>query len=257
MRHDDDALWRSNTTLLVLHLETNKYFATYTVCKYTNRIAAKASMLDVEKRLQIFVCRWQCTPRPVRRKNWVSPSKLHFSHWRFTMICSKYHFLYRRWTLSPFLIYTQVQLLEKLLHQMSLAVVPVNLDAHGMRPALFGRMRLISWRHVLFWFVWYGLHSSRTGFYIDRSGPRSSRSESEKWVWSVNIETGSTRMQTVPNASEKDVTSRNKTLALKKRMGRMPCAYSFSHMNHQSVTHHKWKRAENSTYSIYSIAIKW
>jgi len=50
--------------------------------------------------------------------------------------------------------------------------------------ALFGRMCLISWRHVLFWCVWYGL--------------RSSRSESEQWVWCVNIETGSTRMQTIP-----------------------------------------------------------
>ena len=43
--------------------------------------------------------------------------------------------------------------------------------------AFFGRMRLISWRHVLFWCVWYGL--------------RSSKSESEQWVWCVNIETGS------------------------------------------------------------------
>jgi len=43
--------------------------------------------------------------------------------------------------------------------------------------ALFGRMRRISWRHVLFWCVWYGL--------------RSSKSESEQWVWYVNIETGS------------------------------------------------------------------
>ena len=36
-------------------------------------------------------------------------------------------------------------------------------------------MRLISWRHVLFWCVWCGL--------------RSSKSESEQWVWYVNIET--------------------------------------------------------------------
>jgi len=45
--------------------------------------------------------------------------------------------------------------------------------------ASFGRMRLISWRHVLFWCVWYGL--------------RSSRSDSKQWVWCVNIETSSTR----------------------------------------------------------------
>ena len=36
-------------------------------------------------------------------------------------------------------------------------------------------MRLISWRHVLFWCIWYGLCSSK--------------SESEQWVWRVNIET--------------------------------------------------------------------
>ena len=75
-------------------------------------------------------------------------------------------------------------------------------------------MRLISWRHVLFWCVWYGL--------------RSSRSESEQWVWCVNIETSSTRTQTIPPASEKDVTSHNQTHAFKKRTGRMPCAFSFS-----------------------------
>ena len=34
--------------------------------------------------------------------------------------------------------------------------------------AFVGRM-LISWRHVLFWCVWYGLRSSRTSFYIDAS----------------------------------------------------------------------------------------
>ena len=34
-------------------------------------------------------------------------------------------------------------------------------------------------------------------------------------------------MQTIPDALEKDVTSRNQTHALKKRTGRMPCAYSF------------------------------
>ena len=54
----------------------------------------------------------------------------------------------------------------------------LKLYAHGMRP-----VRLISWRHVLFWRVWYGL--------------RSSRSESEHWVWCVNVETGSTRTQTI------------------------------------------------------------
>jgi len=35
--------------------------------------------------------------------------------------------------------------------------VATLLDAHGMR---LRRMRLISWRHVLFWCVWYGLRSS-------------------------------------------------------------------------------------------------
>jgi len=35
--------------------------------------------------------------------------------------------------------------------------------------AVFERMRLISWRHVLFWCVWYRLLSSRTCFYIDAS----------------------------------------------------------------------------------------
>jgi len=35
--------------------------------------------------------------------------------------------------------------------------------------AVFERMRLISWRHVLFWCVWYGLRSSRTCFYVDAS----------------------------------------------------------------------------------------
>jgi len=43
--------------------------------------------------------------------------------------------------------------------------------------AFFEHTRLISWRHVLFWCVWYGR--------------RSSKSESEQWVWCINIETGS------------------------------------------------------------------
>ena len=47
-----------------------------------------------------------------------------------------------------------------------------------------------------------------------------------QWVWCVNIATGSTRMQTIPDALEKDVTSWNQTHAPKKRRGRMPCAYS-------------------------------
>jgi len=75
-------------------------------------------------------------------------------------------------------------------------------------------MRLISWRHVLFWCVWYGL--------------RSSKSESKQWVWCVNIDTGSTWTQTIPDASEKDVTSRNQTHAPKKRTGRILCEYSFT-----------------------------
>jgi len=62
--------------------------------------------------------------------------------------------------------------------------------------------------------VWYGL--------------RSSKSESEQWVWCINIETGSTRTQTIPDASEKDVTLRSQTHALKKRTGRVPCAYNFT-----------------------------
>jgi len=36
-----------------------------------------------------------------------------------------------------------------------------------------------------------------------------------------------TRTQTIPDASEKDETSRNQTHAPKKRIGRMPCASSF------------------------------
>jgi len=35
--------------------------------------------------------------------------------------------------------------------------------------AFFGCIRLISWRHVLFWCIWYGLRSSSTCFYIDAS----------------------------------------------------------------------------------------
>jgi len=73
----------------------------------------------------------------------------------------------------------------------------------------------ISWRQVLFWCVWYGL--------------RSSRSESEQWVWCVNIETGSssTRTQTIPDASEKDLTSRNR---------RMSCAYSLKVVSAQKCS---------------------
>ena len=49
-----------------------------------------------------------------------------------------------------------------------------------------------------------------------------------RWVWCVNIETASTRTQTIPDASKKDVTSRNQIHATKKRRGRMLCDYSFS-----------------------------
>jgi len=35
----------------------------------------------------------------------------------------------------------------------------------------------------------------------------------EQWVWCVNIETGSTRTQTIPDATEKDATSQNQTHA--------------------------------------------
>jgi len=55
-----------------------------------------------------------------------------------------------------------------------------------------------------------------------------SKSESEQRVWCVNIETGSTRTQTIPDASEKDVMSRNQTHVLKKHTGCMLCAYSLS-----------------------------
>jgi len=34
---------------------------------------------------------------------------------------------------------------------------------------VFARIRLIPWRHPLFWCTWYGLRSSRTCFYIDAS----------------------------------------------------------------------------------------
>jgi len=47
-----------------------------------------------------------------------------------------------------------------------------------------------------------------------------------QWVWCVNIETVSTRTQTIPDASKKDATSRNQTHAPEKRRGRMPCAHS-------------------------------
>jgi len=49
----------------------------------------------------------------------------------------------------------------------------------------------------------------------------------EQWIWCVKIETGSTRTQTIPNASKKDVTSQNQTHAPKKRTGCMLCASSF------------------------------
>jgi len=53
----------------------------------------------------------------------------------------------------------------------------------------------------------------------------------EPWaVRLVHLETGSTRTQTIPDASEKDVTSRNQTHAPKKRRGPMPCAYSFKRL---------------------------
>jgi len=86
-----------------------------------------------------------------------------------------------------------------------LPVIDIKLYAHGTR--------LISWRHVLFWCVcWYGLRSSRTCFHIDASD-------------SLFCLT-STWTQTIPDASEKDVTSGNQTHAPKKRTGRVPCAYS-------------------------------
>jgi len=61
-------------------------------------------------------------------------------------------------------------------------------------------------------------------------------SESEQWVWCVNIEARSSRTQTIPDSSEKDVTSRNQTHALKKRTGRVPCDYSFSYLLHRAET---------------------
>jgi len=41
--------------------------------------------------------------------------------------------------------------------------------------------------------------------------------------------------QTIPDASEKDVTSRNQTHAPRKRRGRMPCASSFR-------LHYAWQK---------------
>ena len=89
--------------------------------------------------------------------------------------------------------------------------------------AFFERMRLISWRHVLFWCVWHGLRSSRTCFYIDAS---------DSLLW-LNF----TRTQTIPDASEKDVTSRNQTHASNKRTGRMPCASSFMQQKSSCKSH--------------------
>jgi len=48
-----------------------------------------------------------------------------------------------------------------------------------------------------------------------------------QWVWCINVETGSIPMQTIPDASEKDVMSQNQTHVLKKHRGHMLCAYSF------------------------------
>jgi len=65
--------------------------------------------------------------------------------------------------------------------------------------AFYERMRLISWRHVLFWYVWHGLRSSRTCFYVGAS---------DSLLWFTF-----TRTQIIPDPSEKDVTSRNQTHA--------------------------------------------
>jgi len=51
----------------------------------------------------------------------------------------------------------------------------IKLDAHGTRPVRF--LGACDWFRGITWCVWYGL--------------RSSRSESEQWVWCVNIEAGS------------------------------------------------------------------
>jgi len=91
----------------------------------------------------------------------------------------------------------------------------IKLDAHGMRP-----MRFLS---ACVWFRDVTSFSDASGmvcirvktcFYIDAS---------DSLLWLTF-----TRTQTIPGASEKDVTSRNQTHAPKKRIGhtRMPCASS-------------------------------
>jgi len=73
----------------------------------------------------------------------------------------------------------------------------VKLYAHGMRP-----VRFLS---ACLWFRDVKSFSDAFGKVCVR---RSSRSESEQWVWCVNIETSSTRTQNIPDASQKgrDVT---------------------------------------------------
>jgi len=48
----------------------------------------------------------------------------------------------------------------------------------------------------------------------------------QQWVSCVSIETGSTQTQTILDAFEQDVTSRNQTHTPTKHIGRMQCAYS-------------------------------
>jgi len=50
----------------------------------------------------------------------------------------------------------------------------------------------------------------------------------EQWVSCVNMATGYTRTQTIPDATEKDATSQNQTHACAKKTHRtQPCAFSF------------------------------
>jgi len=101
-----------------------------------------------------------------------------------------------------------------------------------MRPVHF--LNACVWFHNVtsfLWCVWCDLSSSRTCFYIDAS-------DSQLWLTS-------TRTQTIPDASEKDVTSRNQTHALKRRTGRMPCAYSLTHWRQTAQTPVTYREADH------------
>jgi len=90
----------------------------------------------------------------------------------------------------------------------------IKMDAHGMRPMRFLSAR-VWFPDVTCFFDTSGMVCSRAGicFYIDAS---------DSLLWLTF-----TLTQTITDASEKDVTSRNQWHAPKKRTGRMPCASSF------------------------------